>query len=290
MTSLMPLETLYEVKSDQDRAPDLPFPPELAHLYGRLSFPAHPDHPYVIGNLVTTLDGVVSLNVPGHAGGGDISGFNQHDHMVMGVLRAVSDAIIVGAGTLRDAPYHRWTAEYIYPALADAYITLRSTLKKSEPPLNVIVTARGEIDLSRPVFRSGEVPVLIVTTKQGERRIRGEQPLPPAVQIATVPQREQTVSARAIFKAVQRVRPSEIILVEGGPQLIGDFFAEHCLDEQFLTLAPQIAGRDNTTQRPGLVSGKLFAPDHPLWGTLISVKRADNHLFLRYAFSGNKES
>jgi len=83
---------------------------------------------------------------------------------------------------------------------------------------------------------------------------------------------------------VSHAQQSEIILVEGGPQLMGDFFAEKYLDELFLTLAPQIAGRDGNSERPGLVTGKRFAPEHPLWGTLIGVKRSESHLFLRYAF------
>jgi riboflavin biosynthesis pyrimidine reductase len=74
--------------------------------------------------------------------------------------------------------------------------------------------------------------------------------------------------------------------VEGGPQLIGDFFAEACLDELFLTLAPQLAGRDSSSERPGLVAGKRFAPELPLWGSLVGVKRGGSHLFLRYVFEG----
>jgi len=38
---------------------------------------------------------------------GDISGFNQHDHLVMGLLRAIADAVIVGAGTLRLSLTHK---------------------------------------------------------------------------------------------------------------------------------------------------------------------------------------
>jgi riboflavin biosynthesis pyrimidine reductase len=93
------------------------------------------------------------------------------------------------------------------------------------------------------------------------------------------------LSARSILGVVARVRPSDLILVEGGPHLLGDFFAEQCLDEQFLTLAPQVAGRNGSPARPGLVAGKRFAPEHPLWGTLVGVKRGGSHLFLRYAFS-----
>lgn len=52
-------------------------------------------------------------------------------------------------------------------------------------------------------------------------------------------------------------RGEYVILVPG----TGQFLAERALDELFLTLAPQIAGRDEHSQRPGLVSGHLFAPD-----------------------------
>ena len=91
--------------------------------------------------------------------------------------------------------------------------------------------------------------------------------------------------AQAIVQAVCEVRLCQVILVEGGPQLLGDFFAEGLLDVLFLTLAPQIAGRDASTERPGLVEGHRFAPEHPLWGTLVSIKRGGSHLFLRYAFA-----
>jgi riboflavin biosynthesis pyrimidine reductase len=278
MNMLAPLDALYEV----DRGAELPLPPALTALYGPLRFPAHPDRPHVIGNFVSTLDGVVSLNVPGHSGGGEISGFNQHDRMVMGLLRAAADAVIVGAGTLRAVPQHRWTAAYVCPALADAYQMLRAARGKPGPPLNVIVTARGAIDLGLPVFQSGEVPVLIVTTARGAQLLHARG-LSRSVQLADV-QSLGRLSAAAILDAVRRVRSSDVLLVEGGPRLMGDFLAEQRLDELFLTLAPQIAGRDATHHRPGLVAEELLAPDRPRWGTLVGVKRAGSHLFLRYAF------
>jgi riboflavin biosynthesis pyrimidine reductase len=202
--------------------------------------------------------------------------------MVMGLLRAVADAVVVGAGTLRSVPKHLWTAAHIYPALAAAYQSLRTALGKPEPPLNVVVTASGELDLERPVFQSGKVPTLIATTTDGAQRLHGRA-LPPSVQLADL-QSSGPLSARAIVQAVGGIRPTEIVLVEGGPRLMGDFFAEQCLDELFLTLAPQVAGRDAARDRPGLVAGHTFAPERPLWGTLVSVKRAGSHLFLRYAF------
>ena len=274
-----PLESLF----DQAEGQALPLPEELLTLYGPLRFPLQSGRPYFIGNFVSTLDGVVSLSIPGRSGGGPISGSNPHDHLVMGLFRAVADAVIVGAGTFRDtAPSHRWTAEYIYPPLSEVYRELRRNLGKTEPPLNVIVTTRGEIDLTLPLFQSGEMPVLVVTTTHGEERLR-EQPVPSSVQIVAA-QPAGVLSPRSIVQAVCEARLCQIILHEGGPQLLGDFLAEQLLDEQFLTLAPQIAGRDASSERPALVEGRLFAPEHPLWGTLVSVKRGGNHLFLRYGF------
>jgi riboflavin biosynthesis pyrimidine reductase len=144
------------------------------------------------------------------------------------------------------------------------------------------VTTHGAIDLDLPVFQLGEVPVLLVTNTQGEERIRAQN-LQPFVQLSAI-QSDGSLSAQAILQQVNHFRQCEVILVEGGPQLMGDFFAEQALDELFLTLAPQIAGRDREFDRPGLVVGKRFAPENPLWGTLVSVKRGESHLFLRYAF------
>lgn len=278
--SVQPLESLF----DQADGQALTLPAELLTLYGPLQFSLHPGKPFIVGNFVSTLDGVVSLNIPGQAGGGPISGGSPHDHLVMGLLRAVADAVIVGAGTLRAVSQeHRWTADYIYPALASAYQRLRTSLSKEEQPLNVIVTARGEVNLALPLFQEGLVPVCIVTTPQGEKRLR-EQVVPREVRIVCIPEETRHIRAQEMVQAVCQVRACRTILVEGGPHVLGNFLAEHLLDELFLTLAPQIAGRDQQSERPGLVSDQLFAPEHPLWGRLISVKRGGSHLFVRYAF------
>ncbi len=279
MNTLAPLETLFE---EQDGV-EIPLPAALAALYGSFRLLLLPGKPYVIGNFVTTLDGVASLQAPGQKGGGEISGNNQHDHTVMGILRAVADAIVVGAGTLRDSPGHRWTPAAIAPAFAGDYRELRATLGKPETPLNVFVTTSGDISLSLAALQSTDIPVLLVTTTQGARRIQTQQ-VPPWVQVVEVKD-EGSIDARLILQAVNDARRCDVILTEGGPQLMGNFLAGQLLNELFLTLAPQIAGRDDQGVRPGLVAGQLFAPQHPLWGELVNVKRAGSHLFLRYRFA-----
>ncbi len=291
--TLTSLQTLFETK----RGTVLPLPPRLAHLYGCLRMPLPRSHTHVFSNFVTTLDGVVSLNVKGHASGGDISGFSAQDRMVMGLLRAIADVVIIGSGTLGVDRRHVWTAEAIFPKLADDYRQLRKALGKHAAPLNVIVSGSGDVDPSLPVFVSGKVQALIVTTTAGAKRLL-KQTVPDSVEIRAIRPSvsahsggarahrhgASAIAASAILDAVSRVSPGKLILVEGGPRLLGDFYAESLLDEQFLTLAPQIAGRDPGDGRLSLVMGKAFAPNDPLWGKLIDMRRGGNHLFLRYSF------
>ena len=164
---------------DRSRAQDQPvLPEELTILYGGdLRFPALDYQPYVIGNFVSTIDGVVSFEIPGESGGGDISGFNEADRFIMGLLRASVDAVIVGAGTLREvAPGHLWLAEYVYPEASERYARYRQgELNKLVPPLNVIVSGSGAVDLQRAVFRTGAVKTLIITSPRGARTARKER-------------------------------------------------------------------------------------------------------------------
>jgi len=284
--ALASLQTLFETK----RGKVLPLPPRLARLYGCLRMPLPRSHTHVFSNFVTTLDGVVSLNAKGHASGGDISGFSAQDRMVMGLLRAIADVVIIGSGTLGADRRHVWTAEAIFPELADEYRRLSKALGKPRTPLNVIVSGSGGIDLSLPVFASGKVQALILTTIAGAKRLRSQR-ASDSVEIRAIRQSANAdrhsasaIPASAILDEVRRVSTGKRILVEGGPRLLGDFYAEGLLDEQFLTLAPQIAGRDAGDVRLSLVMGKAFAPRDALWGTLTDLRRGGSHLFLRYSF------
>jgi riboflavin biosynthesis pyrimidine reductase len=238
---------------------------------------------HVISNFVTTLDGIVSLQVKGHSGGGDISGFNAQDRMVMGLLRAIADVVIVGIGALNADRQHLWTAQTICPELAAAYRQLRDAMGKRGTPLNVVVSGSGRLDLRLPVFASGAVSALIITTPPGAIRLR-KQRVPDSVEIRAIRGSGNVIPAAAILDAVCLVNAGKVILIEGGPGLLGDFYAQRLIDEQFLTLAPQIAGREIGDGRLGLVMGKTFAPRNARWGTVIDVRRGKSHLFLRYVF------
>jgi riboflavin biosynthesis pyrimidine reductase len=189
-------------------------PEDLRILYsGDLQFPAHPDCTHVIGNFVSTLDGIVSYEIPGRSGGGEISGFNAADRFIMGLLRASADAIVVGAGTLRDtAAGHLWLAEHVYPDARELYARYRlGSLKKPEPPLNVIVAGSGAVDLQKAVFRTPGVRTLIITSPNGRERL--------------------PVSTLKLLHDEFAVKH---LLHEGGPTLLGDFVAHGAWTNSFL--------------------------------------------------------
>lgn len=277
--TIAPLDTLLAARNGRA----LKLPPALVRLYGQLR-QSRPRHGlYVFSNFVSSLDGVVSLQQRGHEGGGDISGFSVADRMVMGLLRATADAVIIGSGTLAADPRHIWTPKDICPELGDAYRLLRTVLRKQVAPLNVIVSGSGRIDLRLPVFASGRVPTLVVTTTAGAKRLRGHA-VPRTLDIQAIPRCRSWIPPKAILKAVARRITGTVILIEGGPRLLGDFYASRLLDEQFLTLAPQVVGRDARDGRFSLVMGQVFRPENTRWGALIDVRRGGNQLFLRYKF------
>ena len=273
-----PLRTLLAASAGRE----LPLPPKLLRLYGAFRLPAPRSGFHIISNFVSTLDGVVSLQVKGHSGGGDISGCDGQDRLVMGLLRAVADAVIVGSGTLAADPGHVWTPQAICPELADDYRRFATVTGKA-PALNVIVSAAGTLDLSLPVFTSGKVAATIITTQRGAKQLAG-QSVPESVRIHVTQSRSGEIPAADILRALGRIMPGKRILVEGGPRLLATFYEQRLINEQFLSLAPQLAGREIGDGRMGLVMGKTFAPGHPRWGRLADVRQGDRLLFLRYSF------
>ena len=134
------------------------------------------------------------------------------------------------------------------------------SLNKPEPPLNVIVAGSGSVDLQRAVFRTAEVKTLIVTSPNGGERLvsNGLESLP-SVEARVLDGPGGKISPVSILKLLREEFAVKHLLHEGGPTLFGDFVAHGCVDELFLTVAPQFAGRGFKGQRPGVISGTEFA-------------------------------
>lgn len=254
-------------------------PPELEARYGGpLSIALRSDRPTVIANFVSTIDGVVAFGPGGLSGGRLISGAHDPDRFVMGLLRAMADVVVVGAGTLRASSAHRWTADGVYPRSASAYATWRRTMGLAERPTTVLVTGSGDIPVGRASSLDPDIPVVIATTRAGARRL-GRSALGSHVRVEPIAA-GSAVSGDDIVALGARLG-ARLLLTEGGPHLLGRMLADDQLDELFLTLAPQLVGRDGD-DRLGLVEGLALQPAAAHWLRLDDVRRSGDHLFLRY--------
>jgi riboflavin biosynthesis pyrimidine reductase len=228
----------------------------------------------VYANFVSSIDGIVALEDGTAASGGIISGRNEMDRFVMGLLRAFADAVLVGAGTVRaEGGKALWTPEYIFPAATEAFAALRQSLKRQKTPRLVIVTGRGDLD---PAQRSLQVGALVLTTMAAAPRLR--KALPQASEVRAVSDGD-TVGVDEIFAALQ-AEGYRTILTEGGPHLFGRLVERNRVDELFLTVSPKLAGHQNRSF--GLIRGVDFGRTFK-GGRLLSVRRADSYLFARYA-------
>ena len=277
----MPLEVLADAPPG-DGARDLRglgMPPELERRYGGvLTIPLRADRPTVIANFVSTIDGIVALGEGDLTGGGLISGFHEPDRFVMGLLRALADMVVVGAGTLRGSNEHRWIAEHVHPASAAAFAAWRANMGLPKRPTTVIVTGSGDIPVDHPGLSDPTVPVIIATTPAGAERLRAAS-VAGHVSIESI-DTDGPVTGSHLAELAAR-RGARLMLTEGGPHLLGQFVASGLLDELFLTLAPQIVGR-GSPERLGLVEGIALPPTDTRWFGVASLRRSGDHLFMRY--------
>jgi riboflavin biosynthesis pyrimidine reductase len=228
----------------------------------------------VYANFVASIDGVVALGPEYPSSGSAISGRKSADRFVMGLLRACADAVLIGAGTLRATPRHRWTPDHVCPQAAPDFAELRRSLRRATQPELVVVTASGDVPTEHPALQSG---ALVATTLDGAGRLDGR--LPAACTLLTAG--EGSTLRMADVLAALHAHGHTAVLTEGGPHLIGHLLGEGLVDEVFLTISPVLAGRTDTS-RPGLIAGLELLPNRPAWTDLISARRRDSYLFLRY--------
>lgn len=247
-------------------------PPPLSELYdGGLTI----KDGSVYANFVSSVDGIVAIESGNAPSGGIISGRNEADRFLMGLLRAFADAVLVGAGTVRaEGRRAMWTPDFVFPAGAKAFAGLRSALKRSATPRLVIVTSRGDLDPSAHALQAG---TLVLTSTGSADRLR--RALPGTNEIRAIADGDR-VPVEAVL-GVLRTEGLRTILTEGGPHLFGQMVEGHHVDELFLTLSPALAGRRGE-QSFGMIHTVDFGRS-PRWGQLLSVRRHESHLFLRYA-------
>ena len=262
------LEMLFDVTTGEDQLPE--------RLVARYGGPLHLPQDVVYSNFVATIDGIVAIHdVPKSSA--VISGGYDADRFVMGLLRAAADAVVIGAGTLREHS-GPWTAGASYPSLAEDFAELRRMEGRIGDPRLVVITASGKLD--RTDTLSG---ALVLTTHDGAERLGGTLPETDVVAIGD----GEDLDVR---DAVGHVRSLGYrrILTEGGPHVMADMIGAGAVRELFLTVAPVIAGGGEPGERSTLTPGLELLPDRRSGGTLASVRRDDSFLFLRYSMEAER--
>lgn len=223
----------------------------------RLGALAAPDRPYVFLNFVSTLDGRAALDGSTRPLGGPAD-----LEMLVG-LRDVSDAVLIGPGTVRAEGYARLVG-------GEERRAARRAAGLAEDPPAVLISRRFDIPWEAGLFAAPEQPV-IVYTAAGAVTDTPEVAAP----VEIVELAECTLGA-----ALQdlRARGIRALLSEGGPTLFRGLLAAGLVDELFLTLTPVLTADHLET---GILSGPRL--EGPLRSELRWILRSEHELFLRYA-------
>lgn len=194
----------------------------LLALYG----PAERAKPCIRVNVIQSLDG--SATVAGLSGS---LGFPA-DKAVFDVLRAVSDVVLVGAGTARDEGYGALRVD-------DGFVSWRRAAGLSEHPVMALVSGRLDLDPASDLFAKAPTRPLVFTTSSAPQHARGR--LSDVATVIEADGGDGRVDAHAV-RAALLDRGLAQILCEGGPSLFGDLIAADLVDELCLTVSPMLEG------------------------------------------------
>ncbi|MBI2711674.1 MAG: dihydrofolate reductase family protein [Bdellovibrio sp.] len=210
---------------------------------------------FVFSNLATSIDGKIGTQERGFFLLG-----TKEDHKQMLRLRKKSDAVLIGASTLR---------------------SFKKPIKipnRKHQPLNVLFSSQLQgISPEWEYFRDPQTQrVLFITTPLDPKRTKAFEKSSEIVVLQK--------NSRKSPVALQMMRNLEKrgihrLLVEGGGGLMWEFVRGNWLDEIHLTLTPRIVGG---SKAPTLVDGVGFRPSDVLGLQLKKVKRLGNELFLIY--------
>ena len=249
--------------------PEQPLPGTLRALYGgALGFA----EPVLFANFVETLDGIVAIPELEQSNALVADG-SEADKFVMGLLRACADVVMIGSGTLLSSPKGTWRPDRVYPKAADAFAELRAAWGLAERPAVAVVSSGASLDPGHPVLQDA----VLLTTERGAAQLQDLLPDVVAVNDG------DWVDLRGALQ-VLRARGHPRVLSEAGPTMFGSLLADGLVDELFLTLSPVLAGRGPAGSRLGLVEGVELLPQARVGGRLVSLRRSDDHVFLRYRF------
>ncbi len=224
------------------------------------------DRPYTVLSCGVSLDGYLDSATEQRLLLSNDADFDRVDE-----VRSGSDAIMVGAGTVRRD---------------DPALMVRSSERRQRrldrgegpTPVKVTVTAQGNLDPSAQFFTTGDCEKLVycasaAAEKAGE--VLGD--------LATIIDAGATVTMGAVT-ADLRERGIRRLMVEGGGTIHTQFLTEGVADELQLAVAPLFVG---DSRAPRFVSDGEFPWCDEHRASLVEVRPIDDVVLLRYALSAD---
>ena len=177
-------------------------------------------------NFATSLDGAIT-GPDGRSGSVNTAA----DHVVFELLRALSDVVVVGAGTLRSEGYTALT-------VADRWRSTRSALGLGADLPLVCVSNTGAVP---PRLRDAPTGTVLMATHTGSPGLAEAQQVLGSEQVLVCGD-DAVDDARLV--AMLGDRGWNRVLTEGGPHLVSSMIAARVLDEVCLSLTPVVVGGD----------------------------------------------
>lgn len=190
----------------------------------------HHNRPHITLVSEVTVDG--KLTVTRGASSKLLMQFMSHEaEVLLHQIRADSDAIMVGANTIR---------------IDNSFLTVRHVPGKN--PIRVIPSSKADISPEANVL-SPDAPTIIAVSSLADREKCSQLAKKGArVEICG----EDSVNLPALMKLLYEKYDVKSLMIEGGSTLNGHMFQEGLIDDLVLIHLPFIAGGEDT---PSLVTG-----------------------------------
>jgi riboflavin-specific deaminase-like protein len=230
----------------------------LDDVYGDLVLPTRSGRAWIALGMVASVDGAASVGGVTEDLGGPA------DRRAFRALRSACDAILVGAGTVRDEDYG--------PGAGTVERRRDREAKGLAPtPRLVIVSGSLALDPTARVFSDPGNRPLVVTSAAAPRERAAR--LGQVAEVLSVGRERVDLAALAMTLPQRGLHR---VLCEGGPTLNASLVAEDLVDELFLTIDPVLVGGEASR----IVAGSGATGRRPL--QLVELREHEGELLLRY--------
>ena len=222
------------------------------------------DTPYTLLSCCMSLDGYLDDSSPQRLVLSSAADLDRVDG-----LRAESDAILVGAGTVRSDNPRLLVRD-------PARVARRQAAGRPPAPTKVTVTALAKLDPGAAFFTAGGGDKLVYCDRDTVPEARAALRTVATVVDGGRPVRMRTVSEDLHARGVRR------LLVEGGASVLSQFLADGLADELQVAVAPFFVG-DSAARR--FLDDGAYAWTADRRAQLVESRALGDVVLLRYALS-----